>query len=102
MGEVKLKKCRRCGHVFLASHISKRGLCPTCGIQAIQEAVEQLKKKQGPVYEKWRQAYERSRELRLQRLREFHQERRGKPRLPELDKVVVDMRIMPREEAKKK
>jgi hypothetical protein len=44
-------KCKKCGK--RRARISKRGLCMDCVILAVDDSAVQLKKKEGPIYEKW-------------------------------------------------
>lgn len=48
--------CTRCGIKVKAKDISRRSLCIECGYTAIEQAVEQLQAKAGPIYRKWRDA----------------------------------------------
>lgn len=43
-------RCARCGRL---DYLSQNRLCPGCAFQAVKESVDQMRRKSGPVYEKW-------------------------------------------------
>ena len=43
--------CRYCGDTTV--QLSFHGMCPTCSLWRMQEAFEQMRDKEGPVYERW-------------------------------------------------
>jgi len=48
------KRCRRCG--MTGVDLSHRGFCKTCRAELHAEMVEQLRAKEGPIYERWKKA----------------------------------------------
>ena len=54
------KACKVCGKLYPASMISKRGLCPKCSERLWRRALLQLRRKRGPIYEKWREGLEKA------------------------------------------
>ncbi len=82
-----VRKCRRCGREVPAGELSKRGLCPSCVLESVQEAVRQLREHRGPVYEKWRKAWEAANERRITSIIEYKKLHRGEKPLPELWEV---------------
>lgn len=53
-----MKACIDCGHEFLTTVISRRGLCPWCAKARQREASRQIREKEGPVYERFRRGIE--------------------------------------------
>jgi len=58
-----LEKCINCHKK--SWYISRHGLCPNCCVSKIHSARFQIKSKEGPVYEKWKEKIIKS----LERLR---------------------------------
>jgi len=48
------KECKDCGASGEEVRISKKGLCPRCGMKRAGEAAYQLAAKEGPYYERWK------------------------------------------------
>lgn len=59
----KSRVCRICGVELLESRHSQ--YCPECAMKVQAEAIEQLRQKQGPIYDKWRENLRKSLEARL-------------------------------------
>jgi len=53
MSRPQLKQCKRCGRSFPKEFLSKRRLCWNCRERAINDAVRQIREKEGPTFEKW-------------------------------------------------
>jgi len=49
----KLEQCRICHKK--SYYVSENGLCPQCCANKIKSAQMQIKAKEGPVYEKWKE-----------------------------------------------
>jgi len=45
--------CRQCGLSSLRGSLSVRGLCRVCSVQNMLDSVQQMQRKQGPIYELW-------------------------------------------------
>lgn len=48
-----LKPCKRCKRLFPYDQLSNQGYCKECAVKALEEALEQMQKKEGKVYQKW-------------------------------------------------
>lgn len=73
-----LKPCKRCGKLYPRDKLSMQGYCYRCGMELQEEALRQLKERRGPIYEKWRRAFERARDKMIARRREAARRRRVK------------------------
>lgn len=49
------KRCIACGKQFDPSELSKQGLCVLCAMARRYDSYAQIKAKQGPYYEKWKE-----------------------------------------------
>lgn len=50
-----IRACKDCGIVEAPwVKLSQKGYCPPCGNKRMMDALEQLRVKAGPVYDKWR------------------------------------------------
>ena len=47
------KRCKQCGHI--GDDVSNRHLCRKCAIENIKQSCHQIRDKQGPTYEKYRE-----------------------------------------------
>lgn len=50
-------KCKECGEPISQRKAWRSGLCDQCGWSRVLEAAQQLRAKEGPIYEKWLAAY---------------------------------------------
>lgn len=49
-----IRACKDCGVVASSTvHLSTRGLCIPCAVQRMADVQLQMRKKKGPIYEKW-------------------------------------------------
>jgi len=56
------KACLNCGR----SHTGKGGYCSyKCGVEAMFDANDQIKRKDGPIYEKWKARWEAATGLKM-------------------------------------
>lgn len=46
-----MKVCKRCGREV--EHVSRRGLCESCSMTLLLNAIRSLKEKKGITYDKW-------------------------------------------------
>jgi len=54
VNQIEVAVCKDCGQGFPAQDVSRRGLCPRCGLARMYSATNQIRNKCGPVYERWR------------------------------------------------
>ncbi len=65
----KKKPCKKCGSLFPASDLSRRGLCGFCGYTRWSDAVGQMRMRKGPIYDKWLRSYLASMQATITKLR---------------------------------
>jgi len=66
---IEIAVCTDCNQAFPASDVSRRGLCPRCGLARMRNAAAQIRNKSGPVYRRWHQGVEGAKVLRRKQYR---------------------------------
>jgi len=56
---MKSDRCNVCGE-YKPGNLSTNGICEKCGWERMKESVKQVKRKNGPYYEKWKAGLKRS------------------------------------------
>ncbi|MBA7582390.1 hypothetical protein ES708_24318 [subsurface metagenome] len=51
----KIVKCAECGGDFPRKELNRNFHCQDCRMKVLRETMEQLHRKEGPRYEKWKQ-----------------------------------------------
>lgn len=56
MGRPKIRHCRECGELFDPLDLSHTKLCPSCGLERLEENVRGIAAHSGPAFDRWRRA----------------------------------------------
>lgn len=51
---ILIRACKDCGITEMPGvKLSQKGLCTPCGVKRMLDAIEQLRNREGPVYQRW-------------------------------------------------